>query len=241
MNGYCDLHCHILYGVDDGAQTVEDARALIDGAYASGTRTVCFTPHYNPLRELESAGAEETFRSFSAEMKAHYPDLDLYLGAEILYHQRIADSIARGACRTLNGTRFVLIEFLPDDDGDFIVQSVESVAARGYTPVLAHAERYHSFLACPSYVFSLAAQDIPIQLNVRSVLGVNGKKVKRFCHLVLKEGAAAVIASDAHDPEFADAKLGEGFRYVSKKFGEEYARALFCDTPRTLLGLDAEN
>jgi protein-tyrosine phosphatase len=174
-------------------------------------------------------------------MKEKYPDLDLYLGAEILYHQRIADSISRGVCRTLNGTRFVLIEFLPDDDGDYIVQSVEAVAARGYTPILAHAERYRSFLSCPGYALSLAEQDIPIQLNVRSVTGGNGKKVKKFCHLLLKAGAAAVIASDAHDPEFADAKLGEGFRYVSKKFGEEYARALFCDTPRTLLGLDAEN
>ena len=51
MSGFCDLHCHILYGVDDGAQTIDDARALIDGAYSSGTRTVCFTPHYNPDRK----------------------------------------------------------------------------------------------------------------------------------------------------------------------------------------------
>ena len=240
MSGFCDLHCHILYGVDDGAQTIDDARALIDGAYSSGTRTVCFTPHYNPLRELESAGAEETFRSFSAEMKAKYPDLTLCLGAEILYHQRIADSISRGACRTLNGTRFVLVEFLPDDDGDFIVQSVEAVAARGYTPILAHAERYHDFLSCPGYAISLAEQEIPIQLNVRSVIGGNGRRVKKFCHLLLKEGAAAVIASDAHDPEYADARLGEGFRYVSSKFGSEYARALFCTTPRAFLGLETE-
>ena len=238
MSGFCDLHCHILYGVDDGAQTIEDARALIDGAYSSGTRTVCFTPHYNPLRALESAGAEETFRSFSAELKEEYPDLDLYLGAEILYHQRIAESISRGACRTLNGTRFLLVEFLPDDDGDFIVQSVEAVAARGYTPILAHAERYYSFLTRPAYAFSLAEQDIPIQLNVRSVIGGNGKKVKKFCHLLLKEGAAAVIASDAHDPEYADARLSEGFRMVSDKFGPEYANAIFWHMPRVLLGLD---
>ena len=171
-------------------------------------------------------------------LKVKYPDLTLCLGAEILYHQRIADSISRGACRTLNGTRFVLIEFLPDDDGDYIVQSVESVAARGYTPILAHAERYHDFLSRPGYALSLAEQEIPIQLNVRSVIGGNGKKVKKFCHLLLKEGAAAVIASDAHDPEYADARLGEGFRYVSSKFGSEYARSLFCATPRTFLGLE---
>ena len=238
MSGFCDLHCHILYGVDDGAQTIEDARALIDGAYSSGTRTICFTPHYNPFRKLDSAGAEETFRTFSAEMKETYPDLTLCLGAEILYHQKIVDSLSRGACRTLNGTRFVLIEFLPDDEGSHIVQSLETVAARGYTPILAHAERYHSFLRHPKYALMLAEQEIPIQLNVRSVIGENGKIVKKFCLRLLKEGAAAVIASDAHDPEYADARLSEGFRMVSDKFGPEYATTIFCRMPRIFLGLD---
>lgn len=238
MHGFCDLHCHILYGVDDGARTKEEARALIDGAYAAGTRAICFTPHYNPLRSLSSAGAEERFASFSAEMKEVYPDLTLCLGAEILYHQRIAESLASGACRTLNGTRFVLVEFLPDDDGTHIVQSIGAISARGYTPILAHAERYKSFLARPRLALSLAEQEIPLQLNVRSVTGGNGKKVKKFCHLLLKEGAAAVIATDAHHPVYSDAKLDEGYRYVCDKFGGEYAHTLFSSMPRSLLGLN---
>ena len=238
MNGFCDLHCHILYGVDDGAETIEEARALIDHAYSSGTRVICFTPHYNPLRALESSGAEETFRSFSAEMKEKYPDLTLFLGAEVLYHQRICESLSRGACRTLNGTRFVLVEFLPDDDGQYIVSSLESIAARGYTPILAHAERYHAFLKRPKYALSLAESEIPIQLNVRSVIGQNGKRVKKFCNLLLKEGAAAVIASDAHDPDYADARLDEGYRMIHDKFGPDYANTIFSIMPRVLLGLD---
>ena len=238
MHRFCDLHCHILYGVDDGARTIEESRALIATAYASGTRTICFTPHYNPLRELESAGAEEIFRALSAEMKEKYPDLTLCLGAEILYHQRIAESIRRGACRTMNGTRFVLVEFLPDDDGRYIIQSLESISAGGYTPILAHAERYGSFLKHPKLAISLAEKEIPIQLNARSVVGRSGKKVKRFCHRLLKEGAAAVIASDAHDPEEFDARLDEGYRIVSEKFGAEYANTIFWQMPRILLGLD---
>lgn len=238
MQGYCDLHCHVLYGVDDGAQTIEESRALVDLAYATGTRTICFTPHYNPLRALESAGAEETFRTFSAEIKEKYPDLTLCLGAEILYHQRIADSLRRGACRTLNGTRFVLVEFLPGDDGRYIVSSLESIVAGGYTPILAHAERYHSFLRHPKLAISLAEKEIPIQLNVRSVIGKNGKQVKKFCTRLLKEGAAAVIASDAHDPNGADTRLDEGYRFVADKFGPEYANAIFWHMPRVLLGLD---
>ena len=238
MHRFCDLHCHILYGVDDGAQTIEDSRALIDAAYLSGTRTICFTPHYNPLRELDSAGAEETFRALSGEMKEKYPDLTLCLGAEILYHQRIADSIRRGACRTMNGTRFVLVEFLPDDDGQYIVQSLESIAAGGYTPILAHAERYAAFVKRPKLAIGLAEKEIPIQLNARSLVGRNGKRVRRFCHRLLKEGSAAVIASDAHDPNEFDARLDEAYRIVADKYGVEYANAIFWRTPRVLLGLD---
>ncbi|MBP5429080.1 MAG: hypothetical protein J6Z04_07360 [Clostridia bacterium] len=240
MQRFCDLHCHILYGVDDGAQTIEESRALIDTAYATGTRTICFTPHYNPLRELESAGAEETFRTLSEEMKEKYPDLTLCLGAEILYHQRIADSIRRGACRTMNGTRFVLVEFLPEDDGRYIVQSLESISAGGYTPILAHADRYKSIVKRPKLAISLAEKEIPIQLNARSLLGRNGKRVRRFCHRLLKEGAAAVIASDAHDPNQLDARLDETYRIVADKYGAEYANAIFWHMPRVLLGLERD-
>ncbi|MBO6020531.1 MAG: hypothetical protein J6P88_05010 [Clostridia bacterium] len=240
MQRFCDLHCHILYGVDDGAQTIEESRALIDTAYATGTRTICFTPHYNPLRELESAGAEETFRTLSEEMKEKYPDLTLCLGAEILYHQRIADSIRRGACRTMNGTRFVLVEFLPEDDGRYIVQSLESISAGGYTPILAHADRYKSIVKRPKLAISLAEKEIPIQLNARSLLGRNGKRVRRFCHRLLKEGAAAVIASDANDPNQLDARLDEASRIVADKYGAEYANAIFWHMPRVLLGLERD-
>ena len=238
MHRLCDLHCHVLYGVDDGAQTIEESRALIETAYATGTRTICFTPHYNPLRELDSAGAEEIFRSLSEEMREKYPDLTLCLGAEILYHQRITESLRRGACRTMNGTRFVLVEFVPNADGRNIVSALESIVAGGYTPILAHAERYHSFLRRPKLAISLAEKEIPIQLNVRSVVGKNGKRVKKFCTRLLKEGAAAVIASDAHDPNGADSRLDEGYRLVADKFGPEYANAIFWHMPRVLLGLD---
>ncbi len=45
---YADMHCHMLYGVDDGAQDRETSRAVLDAAYADGTRTICFTPHCHP-------------------------------------------------------------------------------------------------------------------------------------------------------------------------------------------------
>ena len=239
MNGYCDLHCHILPGVDDGAQTAKEAHALIDAAYAAGVRVICFTPHYNPLRALASGDAEEVFRVFAGEVAARYPDLILSLGAEILYHQKIVSSLTEGACRTLNRSRFVLVEFLPDDDGKYIVSSLESINARGYKPILAHADRYRDFVRHPRYAFQLAGDDIPIQLNVRSLLGENGRKVKKFCHVLLKAGAVAAIASDAHDFVSSPAKLDEGYKLVCEKYDKDYADALFSEIPRSFLGMES--
>lgn len=40
-----DIHCHVLYGVDDGAQTLDDTRALLSQAYEQGIKTIIATPH----------------------------------------------------------------------------------------------------------------------------------------------------------------------------------------------------
>src|ERR1700737_1730858 len=58
MNGLCDLHCHLLYGLDDGAKTLEDslemARALVD----LGFSTVAPSPHNRPEYAPKSVALE---------------------------------------------------------------------------------------------------------------------------------------------------------------------------------------
>ena len=49
MLHYTDIHCHMLSGTDDGARTDEEMFAMLDAAYASGTRSICLTPHFNPM------------------------------------------------------------------------------------------------------------------------------------------------------------------------------------------------
>ena len=48
MASYFDLHSHLLFGVDDGAKTKEEMFAMLDMAYADGTRAICLTPHFSP-------------------------------------------------------------------------------------------------------------------------------------------------------------------------------------------------
>ncbi len=41
-----DLHCHILHGIDDGAQTVTDSLAMAQKAVQEGIHTIVATPHH---------------------------------------------------------------------------------------------------------------------------------------------------------------------------------------------------
>ena len=140
---FADIHNHMLYGVDDGAKTPEETRALIDAAYADGVRHLCFTPHYHPAyfgehQEEIAAG----FRMASAYAASRYLDLSLYLGNELRYERSCMEWLEQGRYKTLNGSQFLLVDFLYPEPADAILDAMLRVLNGGYTPVLAHVERY---------------------------------------------------------------------------------------------------
>lgn len=45
-----DIHCHLLYGVDDGAKTIEESVAMLEAAKEQGISAMILTPHYRPGR-----------------------------------------------------------------------------------------------------------------------------------------------------------------------------------------------
>ena len=45
---FSDIHSHFVYGMDDGAQTVQDMEAMLDAAVADGVGCLIATPHMTP-------------------------------------------------------------------------------------------------------------------------------------------------------------------------------------------------
>ena len=91
---YIDMHDHILPGVDDGSQSMEESLKLIEMEYNEGVRKIIFTPHY--MRHRNSYTYDEldkVFENMKAEVKKIYPDMELYLGNEVLYENGIVDDI----------------------------------------------------------------------------------------------------------------------------------------------------
>ena len=110
-----DIHCHLLYGVDDGAKTIEESVAMLEAAKEQGISAMILTPHYRhgmfayPKEEIE-----EHFRIL--EPYAQKLGIYLALGTEYHVNSHIVEALDSGRCRTMAGSRYVLCEYSHDSE-----------------------------------------------------------------------------------------------------------------------------
>lgn len=195
---FFDLHCHLLYGVDDGAASYEDMTAMLDLAYADGTRALCATPHYSPLLFGENtAAAQQAFDRLQEYARQRYPDLHLYLGHELSYFGGCVEALESGRCRSINGGRYVLVDF-PEAVSFYELRAgMLQMLRAGYAPVLAHTERYRSLAGHLSWVEEFRASGGVVQLNASSPRG-RSLFCRQQSRRLLRAGLVDVIASDGH-------------------------------------------
>ena len=232
---YADIHMHLLYGVDDGAETEEQMREILDAAYADGTRVICATPHYHPGYFGDNTGAVNTAFERLKEYAAKYPDISLYLGNELRYDRGLDRWLGSGACRSINGSRYVLIDFLEHESAEHIVEATLRVLNTGYTPILAHAERYEDFRRDMREIEKLRSFGVIIQVDAQSPFGGWGRGSKQRSRRIIEAGLADLIGSDAHDTSERPPGLSACYEYVKDRCGREYAGCLFMTNPMKIL------
>ena len=231
-----DIHCHMLYGVDDGADSANLMRRMIDCAYRDGVGEICMTPHYNPVYfRCVPETVLNRYKEAVMYVSERYPDMRLYLGQEIYYHHDCVEELVSGKCLTLNRTRNVLVEFGPYDDRSVISAGVSHLLTSGFIPVIAHVERYEAFHKNKSEMQNLRSLGALIQVNAASILGQRGFFVKRFVMSLIKAGLVDIVADDCHDMKDKAPCLGEAYRVVCRKFGERTGRRLFVKNPHSVL------
>ena len=197
---FFDLHTHMLCGVDDGAATEQDMHEMLRIAYEDGTRAICLTPHYSPyLFGDTSAASERAFERLREYAAERYPDLTLYLGHELGYHDTCVQALNDGRCRTLNGSRYLLVDFPAPVGFSELREALERLLRIGYRPVLAHAERYRSLWNRIGWLRGFVESGGVVQLNAGSAAGAYGRFEKRQWKRFLKHGLVQVVSSDGHN------------------------------------------
>lgn len=231
---FADLHSHALWGVDDGAKSEQEMYAMLDAAHADGVEVLCLTPHFHPgyfgEHGDQAALAFDALTRYAAEK---YPGMRLYRGNELRYSPECLSWLESGACRTLNGTEHVLVDFHEHEPERNIVRGLERLLSAGYKPVLAHAERYRALH--PRRIWELARNGVWIQIDVQSVFGVYGLGARLRSRSLLKKKLVDLVASDAHGTGRRSPILSRGFRVIERKYGAAYAEAIFAENPLRLL------
>lgn len=232
---YIDIHDHLLFGVDDGSPDLETSVRLLKKAYDQGAEGIILTPH---RRYGMFECPRETVDERIGQLREAMGDtpLKLYPGCEYHVCSDIAEDLKEGRIHTLADSDYVLTEFSHSMRYSDILRYVDLLIRSGYTPVIAHAERCPYLVSDDDQVDDIRSRGALIQLNAGSVLGYEGRAAARTCKRLLKQRLADVIAGDVHDDDERCDRMAECYRYVSRRYGGEYADELFLGTPLRMIG-----
>ena len=232
---FADIHIHILPNLDDGARSFEEACEMLDAAYAEGARLICCTPHFGS--RICASDPEQVLSSFSklTSYSEKYPDLQLCLGNELHYSPVCLAAVRNGKCMTLNGSRYLLVDFDENEAETVIRSALKRILNEGFIPVLAHAERYRNLSVKPKDIVTLRKDGVVVQVDAGSVFGGWGWNSRVRSRRLLRNHLADVIASDGHNTGSRPPELRNCYEFIAGKCGHEYARRIFCDNPHFIL------
>jgi protein-tyrosine phosphatase len=229
-----DIHSHILAGLDDGPRTWEESLEMVRIAARAGTTDIVATPHAN----LEFSFDPELAAHKIAELaSAAGPQPRIHRGCDLhLSYDNIRQALAEPARFTIDGGRYLLVEF-PDllvirNAGEIFDKFLHA----GIVPIITHPERNELLQQRLEELEAWVEQGCRLQLTAQSFLGRFGRQAREFAELLVRRGLAHVVASDAHDAEDRPPDLSGAFDYLRRKFGEEVALRLLVDNPRCVLG-----
>lgn len=232
MKDLIDIHSHILPGVDDGSDSYETSIRMLGRAAKDGISGMILTPHNKPgRRHISFSKLSEKLEKLRNMMRERNIDIDLYIGNELYYRSGILEELQDGTAVTLADSHYVLVEFNPLENYDYIRNGIYSLLMDGYYPILAHVERYRNVCGGNGRVDELVEMGCYIQANAASVMGQTGWGTKRFLGNLLKRRQVHFIATDAHDPVKRAPCLAECACYIGKKYGGDYGRKLFYENP----------
>lgn len=216
-----DMHSHVLPGIDDGAQDVNQSIELITRMMALGIKKIIATPHVMAdyyRNTPETIGAALTI--LKAELKRQQIDIEIEAAAEHYFDETFEARVNEHRLLTM-GDNYALFEIsfisLPMN----VIGVIQRMKELGYKPILAHPERY-SYLDIEQ-LKNLRDWGCDLQLNTISLTGYYGKDAKKMAEAMVDNEMVDFISSDMHHLRHASA-----FR---KALETPYVQRLLQDYP----------
>ncbi len=235
MEGWVDIHCHVLPGVDDGAPDVTTSLEMLRSAIGEGLRKVVVTPHYPANAEPDLLREHErTFSDLASAVAAEGLHVELFLGVEIAFRFGLEDIAADPSAR-LAGGQYVLVDLPPGPLPPGLEQAFFALRTAGWRPIRAHPERHRELARKPERIQRLRDQELLFQVNSGSLVGEFGRRAMATAQLLIERGWADFVASDGHDLSKRRMTIRSAEDRLLALVGTERTRQLLCDNPACVM------
>ncbi len=208
-----DLHSHVLFEIDDGAQSIEHSIEILKRAYDAGIRKMMATPHFTIGESVEEFVDRRGRRleSLKRAAKSEGIDIELKAGAEVyitdeLFNEDKLDLLL------FEGSNVMLSEFKYHSlRPEVFLEYIDEIQRRDIKVLVAHPERYSYLMEDGMLLDALLGRDVILQVNGISLF--EDSEEGEFARFLVKNRLARVIGSDIHHPASrrlrAMKKLGE--------------------------------
>jgi protein-tyrosine phosphatase len=228
-----DIHSHVLYGLDDGARTLEDSLAMLRMAQEHGTTAIVATPHANLNYRYDPELIAQRIEEISAKLQG---TIKIHRGCDFhLSYDNIQDAVANPRKYTINGGPYLLVEF-----SDLLIfkNTLEIFAhlqEAGMIPIVTHPERNGLLRQRLEEIAAWVEAGALNQVTAQSMTGGFGRRAEEFAKLLLERGLVHFLASDGHDCEHRPPRMDQAYAWLQQNYGESTAETLCRNNPGAAL------
>ena len=215
-----ELHCHILPGIDDGAKDIECSLALLREEKKQGVESIVFTPHFN----IDKISVEDfvkarnnAYQKLSENEEFKKMNFSTKLASEVYFSVSLDKANLDDLC--FGSSDYILIEFPFHFKPHGLTYMIDNVINRGYTPIIAHVERYDYVSKDPTILYDLVERGCLAHVNAEVLIRDSSKSSLPFKYI--KWGFVHFLCTDCHSIDRRPPNLEQGYDILKKKMGSE--------------------
>lgn len=200
-----DIHSHLIPGIDDGAQNMDESLAMLKRLSDLGYRKVITTPHvmsdyYRNTPEIILSGLDDVRKALDEAGIA----LEIEASAEYYLDDQFEQLIAEERLLPIGAERYILFELPFVSEPMNLASAIFNLQLKGYKPILAHPERYGYWYQSPEKLEEIHDKGVLLQLNLNSLAGHYGPETKKTSQWLIERDLVSFLGTDCHRMEHLD-------------------------------------